>query len=181
MNNIAIIGFMGTGKTTVGRRLAAFLGMEFVDTDNEIVRITGLQIPLIFKRHGPIRFRSEETLALKRMLRETGQVISTGGGIILKEENISLLRDNTFVVALSASAEEIFNRVAHLGTRPLLNCSDPRARIKALLEERAGKYDFAHLSVDTTDMTTGQVTEVIATAYKDYCRSIQGLLPANRI
>ncbi|HEX3032124.1 MAG TPA: shikimate kinase [Bacillota bacterium] len=170
MINIALIGFMGTGKTTVGRKLAVVLGLEFMDTDDEIVRITGMEIPRIFKKYGPIRFRSEETLALKRLLRQTGQVISTGGGIVLREENVRLLQENTFVVALSASPEAVFERVGHLKNRPLLNCSDPRARIEALLEERAGKYDFAHLTVDTSTLSTGQVTDTIARAYRDYCQ-----------
>lgn len=171
MKNIALIGFMGTGKTSVGKKLAQDLGYVFVDTDQEVERVTGLTVAGIFKKHGEIRFRSEESLALKRLLKAEGQVIATGGGIVLKPENVELLKEKTFVVALTARPEVIYQRVEKRGTRPLLKGGDLMERITQLMEERKDAYNFANLVVDTSELTPRAIADRIAQALREIDRS----------
>ena len=109
--NIVLIGFMGTGKTAVGTRLARRLGREFVDTDNEIEQITGMTIRDIFYKEGEIRFRSEEALIVKRLAERTGLVIATGGGVI-NPDNLHLLKQNGILICLEADPEDILKRSA---------------------------------------------------------------------
>lgn len=161
MKNIALIGFMGTGKTSVGKKLAQDLRYNFVDTDQEIERITGLTVNQVFKKHGEKRFRSEETLALKRLLHAEGQVIATGGGIVLKPENVNLLIENTYIIALTARPEVIYRRVEVRGNRPLLKGGDLMERILHLMEERKDAYNFAHLTVDASDNSPRMVADKI--------------------
>lgn len=165
MNNISLIGFMGTGKTSIGKKLALELNKQFVDTDQEVEEITGMTVSQIFKKHGETRFRSEETLALRRLLEADGLVIATGGGIVLKPENVALLRERTFIVALTADPEVIFQRVQKKGGRPLLKGDDLRERIDQLLAERKDAYKIARLVIDTSEDTPRQAAEKIARAY----------------
>lgn len=167
MKNIAIIGFMGTGKTTVGKKLAQDLRFNFVDTDLEVERITGLTIQLVFKKYGEIRFRSEETLALKRLLMADNQVISTGGGIVLKRENVDLLKEKTFIIALTARPEVIYQRVDKKGDRPLLKGEDLMGRIINLLEARKDAYNFANLTIDTSDYSPRVIADKILQAWRE--------------
>ncbi len=171
MKNIALIGFMGTGKTSVGKKLAQDLGYSFVDTDQEVERITGLTVAEIFKKHGEIRFRSEESLALKRLLKAEGQVIATGGGIVLKPENVGLLKEQTFVVALTARPEVIYQRVETRDSRPLLKGGDLMAKIIQLMEERKDAYDFADLVVDTSELSPRMIADKIAQALREIERN----------
>ncbi len=168
MKNIALIGFMGTGKTSVGKKLAQQLGYNFIDTDQEVEHIMGLPVSEIFKRFGETRFRSEETLALKRILETEGQVIATGGGIVLKAENVALLKENAFIAGLHATPEEIHRRVEGRSTRPLLKGGDLMSRIQQLLAERKDAYNCANLAVDTTELSQQQVATKIATAYQKH-------------
>lgn len=147
--NIVLIGFMGTGKTAVGRRLARRLKRKFVDTDAEIEKITGKTVTQIFARDGATRFRSEEALLVKKLAKKEGLVISTGGGMVLNPENVRLLRENGIFVALTAGPEVIYRRVRRKRNRPLLFKTDIKERIRELLEERKGVYDIAELSLDT--------------------------------
>lgn len=159
--NIVLIGFMGTGKTTVGRRLAAQLGREFYDTDNEIERLVGMTVSEIFVRHGETRFRSEETLMAKKMGKVRNAVIATGGGIVLKPENIAALRENGLIICLQARPEVILERVSRKGTRPLLKRENPLQVIVEMLEERREAYQVADFYVDTSDLTYDEILEVI--------------------
>jgi shikimate kinase len=163
--NIVIIGFMGTGKTTVGRRLARRLKRKFIDTDLEIEKITGKSITQIFARDGATRFRSEEALLVKKLALREGLVISTGGGLVLNPENIRLLQENGIIVALTASPEVIYDRVRRNKNRPLLfniDNTDLKEKIRELLVERKGAYDVAELSVDTGACSIdGTVAQII--------------------
>ncbi|MBM7854058.1 shikimate kinase [Desulfohalotomaculum tongense] len=149
MDNIVLIGFMGCGKSVVGRKLASRLGLKHVDTDTEIERLTGKTVAQIFAKDGSIRFRSEETLLLKRLAGKKNMVISTGGGMVLNRENVELLKADGILIHLYASPEVIYNRVKGRRHRPLLNRGDLKQRIIELLKERAGAYDVAELAVDT--------------------------------
>lgn len=149
MKKIALIGFMGTGKTAVGKRLARLLGWEFVDTDAEIERLTGKSIPRIFAEDGEVRFRSEENLFCRRLTNRSGLVIATGGGMVLNPENVALLQRNGILVKLYADPQVIIERLkAKRKQRPLLK-GKIEERVRELLAERAGAYDIAEFAVDT--------------------------------
>ncbi|OPY57863.1 MAG: Shikimate kinase [Pelotomaculum sp. PtaU1.Bin035] len=150
MKNIVLIGFMGTGKTAIGRRLALRLNRKFIDTDLEIENITGKTVAQIFARHGMIRFRSEESLLVQKLARQEGMVISTGGGMVLNPENVRLLKENGILIGLEASPEVIFKRIRNKKSRPLLmKGGNMMEQIEGLLKERGGAYDVAEYAVDT--------------------------------
>lgn len=149
MKNIVIIGFMATGKSTVGRRLAQRLRRRFVDTDKEIEAVTGKTVAQIFARDGAVRFRSEENLIVKKLALKEDLVIATGGGIVLNPENVRLFKENGILIALTSAPEVIYQRVRGKKSRPLLAKGDPREKINALLKEREGIYSAADLTVDT--------------------------------
>jgi len=160
---------MGTGKTAVARRLAALLGWPWVDTDLEIEKITGLPIETIFRKYGEIRFRSEETLALKRIVRDLAGrpgIVSTGGGMVLKPENVELMRAHGIIIGLAASPEVIFQRVRlrQLRKRPLLRTGgDVRARIEELLRQREPVYrEVAEIIIDTSSREPEQIARELA-------------------
>lgn len=157
--NVVLTGFMGTGKTAVGKRLAAKLKLDFLDTDTMVEDSTGTTIPEIFQKYGEKRFRSEESLAVERAARIHNCVIATGGGVVLNPENIRKLRENGYIILLEARPEVIARRVLASSTgRPLLEKKgDLTARITALLQERAPYYRDYELRIDTSDLTVEQV------------------------
>jgi shikimate kinase len=161
MKNIVLIGFMATGKSTIGRRLALHLNRDFVDTDKEIEKITGMTVAQIFARDGIRRFRSEENLLAKRLAPKEDLVIATGGGMVLNPENIRLLKENGVLISLTAAPEIICARVKGKKTRPLLQGGALDNRINRLLTERQYLYDQADLVVDTGTCSVGETVEKI--------------------
>ena len=162
MENIILIGFMGTGKTIIGRRLADRLKWDFVDTDSEIERVTGKTIPQIFKQLGEARFRSEEKLVVKRLSKEKHLVVATGGGIVLDSENVSCLKENGILICLTADPETILKRVKAGRNRPLLSgTEDLKQKIEELLSVRSQAYGAADLNIDTSFDDPDQVVEKI--------------------
>jgi shikimate kinase len=161
--NVILIGFMGTGKSTVGRALAARLGWTFVDGDHAIEVDTGMPIPQIFQEQGEPAFRAIESRVLKTLLASEQQVLATGGGAVLAEVNRSEMRQRGWIVALEASAETIVARVTKDPQRPLLQ-GDVRERVSTLLAQRAGKYDFADVKIVTDDLDVEQLVEQLIQA-----------------
>jgi shikimate kinase len=162
--NLILIGFMGTGKTSVGMRVAKSLGMRFVDTDRLIVRKAGKPIPKIFEESGEGAFREIETEVLRKCAAGMGQVISTGGGIVTLERNREILKEAGYVIWLKASPETIYERVKNNRNRPLLHTEDPQRTIREMLEARREFYAAAcdlHIRTDdlTMDETCYGVTE----------------------
>lgn len=152
--NLILIGFMGTGKTTVGKRVARSLGFRFVDTDSRIVKKADKSIPKIFEEVGEEGFRALETEVLRECSEESGQVLSTGGGIVTIEENRSLLKRAGYVIWLKAEADTIYERVRRNKNRPLLHVDDPRATIARLLETRIEFYkECCDFSIATDNLT----------------------------
>ncbi len=160
MTAIVLTGFMGTGKTTVGRLLAERLGKPFIDVDERIQRRTGLRIVEIFSQYGEAFFRRLEREELATALREDA-VVSTGGGAMLDPENVQRMKAAGPVVCLSASVDTILSRTAADTERPLLQHQDRRERVEALLAERASAYAQADVVIDTTQRSPEEVVEAI--------------------
>lgn len=149
--NIVLIGFMGTGKSSVGVRLAQKLKRDFVDMDREIELVSGMSITDIFKHYGEVRFRSEETLMAQKVGKHKDIVIATGGGVVLINDNIAALRENGILIGLDASAADIYARVNRKkGTRPLLNKNVSIQDIERLVSEREPFYACADIRVNTS-------------------------------
>jgi len=140
-NNVILIGFMGAGKTTVGRRLSYRLKKTFLDLDRYIENEEGRSIKQIFKEEGEVFFRNLETESLKKIMNEsTSHVISTGGGLPLREENRKLLKKMGTIVYLRVKAETVLSRIKHDVNRPLLQVENPEEKIIQLLKERDPIY-----------------------------------------
>lgn len=166
--NIVLTGFMGTGKTATGKRLASRLNMNFIDTDREIEAVTGLKIPEIFRKYGEKRFRSEEQLIVKRIANFCNCVIATGGGVVLNPDNVKLLRKNGIIVLLESRPEIIARRVRHHNVRPLLGKKeDLIPRIEMLLKERAPFYEDYDYKLDTSDLDLDVVVSRIIDFIKE--------------
>ena len=161
--NIALIGFMGTGKTSVGRALATKLNKEFIRTDDLIVELVGKSIPEIFGQDGESRFRELEIEVVKKISDKKGLVIDCGGGVILNKINVDNLEKNSRIILLTASPEVIFERVLKDGEqRPLLNTWDKLKRIKQLLFLREPLYKrSADFEIDTSNLKVDQVVDKI--------------------
>lgn len=167
--NIVLIGFMGTGKTTIGKYASERLGLEFVDTDDLIVEQAGEPIPKIFERVGEDGFRKLEAEALQGLAGTPGRVVATGGGIVTRPENVELLRALGFVVWLSASVETIFERVSLNQDRPLLYTDDPLQTITDMLEARNPLYKrAADLTVETDEFHPEEITHGIAASAEHF-------------
>jgi shikimate kinase len=161
IQNIALIGFMAVGKSAVGRKLARRLKRRFVDLDKIIEKAEGLRIREIFSTKGEPYFRRREKQTLAEVLRENGQVIATGGGVVLDQENLRLLREKSFLVCLGATREVILRRVGKGRQRPLLKGGDRVDKIDDLLRRREKSYEAAHVAIDTSDLTVDAVVEKI--------------------
>lgn len=166
---LILTGFMGTGKTEVGRILAGRLDRRFVDTDQLVEQEAGLSIPHIFERHGEEYFRNLETGALKSLAgQEPGSlVVATGGGVALREKNRNLLKKMGLIFLLRAPAEVIHRRTSKTGNRPLLQNSDPARTIEKMLEEREPCYRDCDFEIDTTAKTPRQVASEIISCLND--------------
>ncbi len=149
IENVALVGFMGTGKSTVGRRLAQMLEFLLVDADHMIERAAGKPITEIFEKDGELRFREYEFEILESIQKMKNTVISTGGGLVVPPQNMELLKQNCLVVCLWASPEKIWSRVAHQSHRPLLRTSDPMETIRELLNKRKESYCRADVMIHT--------------------------------
>ncbi len=168
--NIVLVGFMGSGKSSIGKHVARMLRFQFVDTDALIVERSGLPIAQIFALHGEAHFRDLETNVLESCGMFSRSVLATGGGVVLRESNRTLLRELGFVVQLTASEETIYERVSRNQKRPLLHTADPRATVREMLAARQALYDAAaQFTVDTTRLDhRGAAEVIIAEARKEF-------------
>ena len=165
---IVLIGFMGAGKSSVGRTLARMSGRPRFDTDEMIAARFGLTISEIFEKRGEERFRDAESEALEELSIETDAIIVTGGGIVLRQANTARLRELGAVVYLSADEETLFRRISRRPTRPLLQTTDPQATMKELLAARLPLYRAAaDVEVDTSGLTHDEVARSILKKVED--------------
>ena len=166
--SIVLVGLMGAGKSSVGRRLATRLGLAFTDSDQEIERAAGLTIDEIFARHGEAAFRDGERRVLARLLRGPSQVIATGGGSFMNAETRALIREHGRSVWLKAELDELVERVSRRSNRPLLKGGDPRAILQRLIAERYPIYAEADVTVTSSgvslEITVERVLEALRQA-----------------
>ncbi len=161
MNNIYLIGFMGTGKTTVAKNLQKFLPFQLVEMDEAIERVEAMTIPEIFEKKGEEGFRMAETQLLSIISQEKNQIISCGGGIVLKPENISIMKETGTVVRLTSSPEVIYERVNRNSNRPLVQGKD-LSEIQKMIDSREKYYaDAADIVVDSGINTPEEVASEI--------------------
>ena len=159
--NLVLVGFMGTGKTEVGRILSNLLDLPFVDIDDDITSMTGMTINQIFNKHGEEYFRALESEVISRYAGENGLVIATGGGSLLRRENVVNLKKNGFLICLAASPKEIQRRVKDKRHRPLLNVESPLGIIQKLLSGRSESYKLADVEINTEGKTPAAVAHEV--------------------
>jgi len=163
--NIVLVGFMGTGKTCVGKAIADRLKMTFVDMDDIIEEREGKPIPRIFAEDGERHFRSLERKLVTELSSETGRVIATGGGIVLNPDNTRDFARTGLVACLSATPEAILDRVAQDTNRPLLAVNDKMKKIVDLLELRRSFYEAIPHQINTTALSIQEVADKIIFLY----------------
>ena len=161
IRNLALIGFMGTGKSSVGKLAAAQLRFEFLDTDDIIQSRAGKSISEIFAQEGEAAFRELERQVVAELATHSRTVISAGGGLAANEDNLASLKSHALVVCLWASPEKIFERVRHQRHRPLLNDPEPLDKIRALLAAREPFYRQADVLVNTDTRSIREVAQQV--------------------
>jgi shikimate kinase len=172
--NIVLTGFMCTGKTSVGIKLAEKLNFEYIDTDAEIEKMSGEKIVTIFKNYGEKFFRDLEYKVILEVSKKNYCVISTGGGVVLRKENIDNLRQNGVIVNLTATPETIFNRLKQQpDIRPLLNKPEPLKEIITLMNTREQFYKDCDLQINTDNLSINDVVEKILDFVKVHNNNIK--------
>jgi shikimate kinase len=167
--SVVLVGMMGAGKSTIGRRLAARLHLPFQDADAEIeLAHAGMTIPEIFASHGEPYFRDGEARVIARLLDNGPSVLATGGGAFMREETRTRIRDKAVSVWLKADAETIMKRVKRRADRPLLHTADPAATIGRLIEERHPVYQLADITIASRDVLHEKIVEECMAALRAY-------------
>ena len=163
--SIVLVGMMGVGKSSVGRRLTARLGIPFVDADTEIERAAGMSIADIFARHGEADFRSGEARVIARLLESGPQVLATGGGAVMNPDTRALIKAKGVSIWLSADFDVLMRRInKRKNERPLLQTADPAATLRALLAERDPSYAQADIAVQSRDVAHDAIVADIVAA-----------------
>ncbi len=163
--NLYLVGFMGTGKTTVGRGVAARLGFEFLDSDHEIERLCGKTVSDIFAQEGEAAFRRYEQEFVEHGHPATSQVVACGGGLIVQPGMLELVRGRGVLVCLHASVETILRRTSQSRTRPLLEVEDPETRIRTLFAQREPIYRQAGTMILTEGRPVGEIVGHVLRVY----------------
>jgi len=166
-NNVYIVGFMGTGKSTVGRIVSNRLKRQFVETDDVIEKKEAMKITDIFSKRGEKYFRNIEKKVLRDISTRDNLIVSCGGGLMIDEANVSLMKETGVIVCLLADYKTIYYRVKKDKTRPLLNVPHPIKKIKELLKVRAPFYEKADIFIDTTNISPGNVATRIIDSLGD--------------
>jgi shikimate kinase len=170
---LVLVGMMGAGKTTVGRRLATRLGRQFIDSDEEIERAAQMSIPEIFEQRGEAEFRAGETRVIARLLKERDVVLATGGGAFVHPETRALVKSEAISVWLKADLDILFERVSRRSNRPLLKTADPRATLEKLIADRYPIYGEADITVMSRDVPQDNVAGDVVSAVHHYLKQDQ--------
>lgn len=171
---IVLVGMMGAGKTTVGRRLAHRLGRTFVDSDDEIEKAAGMSIDDIFKAHGEADFRAGEARVIARLLKDHDIVLGTGGGAFVNPETRALIKSTAVSVFITAEFDLLFARVSRRNNRPLLKTADPRKTLRDLIAARYPLYEQADVKVVSKDVPQDMVANEAIEALIAYLDSGAG-------
>lgn len=167
---IVLVGMMGAGKTTVGRRLAAKLGRHFIDSDEEIEKAAGMSIDDMFRSHGEAEFRAGEARVIARILREEDIVLATGGGAFINPDTRALVKASAASVFITAEFDLLFARVSRRSNRPLLKTANPRETLRNLMDVRYPIYAEADITVTSKDVpqdaVAGDVIDALAAHLK---------------
>ena len=172
--SIVLVGLMGAGKTTVGRRLAERLDLPFVDADLEIERAAGKTIPEIFADHGEAYFRDGERRVITRLLDNGPQVLATGGGAFMNSETRKLIAGCGLSVWLRADLALLMKRVRRRSNRPLLDTTDPEAVMRQLIDERYPVYAEAAITIDSRDLSHNVIVNDLLQALLDHYSRLDG-------
>jgi len=159
--NIFLVGFMGTGKSTVGKQLAYKAAMEFKDLDELIEQKEGMSISDIFEKKGESYFRMLESRVLAETVKDTGIVLAAGGGVVLNPANIEMMKSSGIVVGLAAGLDTIWERLKDKSDRPLLKGSNPREALEKIYHQRAGFYDNVHYTVHVDNKSPSAIADEI--------------------
>ncbi|WP_247653848.1 shikimate kinase [Labrenzia sp. PHM005] len=166
--SIVLVGIMGCGKSTVGKRLASRLGLEFVDADSEIERAANMTVSEIFAEHGEPYFRSGEERVIARLLQEGPQVLATGGGAFMSETTRDEINANGLSIWLKVDFDTVMARVRRRSTRPLLRNPDPEGTMRKLMADREPVYAKAKLTVTSKDVPHEAVVDEIVLTLADH-------------
>ena len=173
LNNrsIVLVGIMGVGKSTIGKRLSQYLDIPFVDADKEIEKAAGMSVTDIFEQFGEEAFRTGEKKVIRRLLDEGQKILATGGGAFMNEETRVEIQERGVSVWLKADLDVLMKRVQRRSDRPLLKTEDPEATMKELLEERNPVYALADLEIESRtvsrDVIASEVVDLLADALPD--------------
>lgn len=167
---VVLVGMMGAGKTTVGRRLAARLKRPFLDSDEEIEKAAQMSIPEIFEQRGEPEFRAGETRVIARVLKTQNVVLATGGGAFVHPETRALVKEQAISVWLKAEIDILFERVSRRSNRPLLKTANPRATLEKLIDERYPIYAEADVTVLSRDVPQDAVAADVVDAVLAYLK-----------
>ncbi len=167
-NNIFLIGLMGSGKTTVGKKLSGLLGFEFVDIDQELIQRTGVSISHIFELEGEDGFRERESRLLEELCQRSKTVISTGGGIVVRQENCEMMKSSGTVIYLDVPLSLLWSRLKDCRHRPLLQVPDPKEKLIQLMQERSPQYRNAAeinlpVAYDSAAKTARKIQQILST------------------
>jgi shikimate kinase len=173
---VVLVGLMGVGKSTVGRRLARHLGLPFVDSDSEIEEAVGLPWGELFERYGEADYRDGERRLVARLIDGQVRVIATGGGVFVDPRTRELLKQRAITVWLDAPVDVLAERTSRRNTRPLLKNDDPKSTLARLAEIERQSYAEAHIHVNSGTGAHGEVVDAIVRALEDYLSQS----PANR-
>ena len=167
--NIILVGLMGSGKTSVGKVLARLLEKDFVDSDHELERVTGVRVPVIFEIEGETGFRAREHKMIAELVARENLILATGGGAVLSSKNRDLLHANGTVIYLRAPVKSLLKRTQRDRNRPLLQVADPAAKLTELYAQRDHLYrDVAHLIVDTGNQSVRMLAGQIEAKLKSF-------------
>ena len=167
--NVYLIGPMGSGKTSIGQRLAKMMGLEFLDNDQELEKQTGASVGLIFDLEGEEGFRKRETAMLKKLVARQNILLATGGGTVVREENRELLRDSGLVVYLRTSVGQQLRRLSHDKSRPLLQSANREEKLARLAEERNPLYEqLADLTFPSQNRSLDAASRALYKAIQSY-------------
>ncbi|CTQ56701.1 Shikimate kinase 1 [Roseibium album] len=166
--SIVLVGIMGCGKSTVGKRLAQRLGLEFIDADSEIERAANMTVSEIFTEHGEPYFRSGEERVIARLLGEGPQVLATGGGAFMSDATRSEITENGLSIWLKVDFDTVMARVRRRSTRPLLQNRDPEGTMRKLMADREPIYAKASMTVRSKDVPHEAVVDQIVVSLEEY-------------